>query len=226
MLGAGGERMQRRVVFVSGATGFMGRGLILRLLERGHQVRGLVRAGSEGKLPEGCRPVRGNALDEASYADQVPPADTFVHLVGTAHPAPWKEREFRAVDLVSLKASVAAARSAGIRHFVYVSVAQPAPVMKAYLGVRAECERHLRSNGVEATILRPWYVLGPGRFWPLALLPFYWLAEQFAATRAGAQRLGLLWREEMIRALVWAVENPARGVRVLDVPAIRHVAKA
>lgn len=217
--------MFQHVVFISGATGFMGRGLALRLLERGHQVRALVRAGSEGKLPAGCTPVQGNALDEASFAGQVPPADTFVHLVGTPHPAPWKERQFRAVDLRSAEASIAAARRAGVRHFVYVSVAQPAPVMKAYIRVRCQVEQLLLGDGFDATILRPWYVLGPGRVWPLALVPFYWVAERFPATRAGAQRLGLLWREEMIRALVWVIENPVRGVRLLDVPMIRRLGK-
>lgn len=217
--------MPNCAVFVTGATGFMGRGLVLRLLERGHQVRGLVRAGSEGKLPEGCMPVRGDALDAASFAGQVPPAGTFVHLIGTPHPAPWKEAEFRAVDLRSVQASIAAARSAPVRHFVYVSVAQPAPVMRAYVRVRAQCEQLLVESGLDATILRPWYVLGPGRFWPLALLPLYWLAGRFEATRPGARRLGLLWREEMIRALVWAVENSARGIRIFEVPTLRDLAR-
>lgn len=217
--------MSKHTVFISGATGFMGRGLALRLVERGHQVRALVRAGSEGKLPAGCTPVLGNALDEASFAGQVAPADTFVHLVGTPHPAPWKERQFRAVDLRSAQASIRAARHAGVRHFVYVSVAQPAPVMKAYIRVRSQVEQLLAGNGFDATILRPWYVLGPGRYWPLALVPFYWLAERCELIRPGAQRLGLLWREEMICALVWVIENPVRGVRLLDVPTIRRLGR-
>jgi homospermidine synthase len=35
------------------------------------------------------------------------------------------------------------------------------------------------------------------------------------------KRLGLVRRAEMINALVWAVENPAEGVRVMDVEKIR-----
>ena len=216
----------KRDVFISGSSGFMGRKLIGRLLKRGHHVRGLVRFGSEGRLPVGCQPVLGNALDAASFTEAVRPADTFVHLVGTPHPAPWKEREFRAVDLVSMQASVEAARSSGIGHFVYVSVAQPAPVMKAYIRVRSEGEALLRSNGLNATILRPWYVLGPGRFWPLALLPFYWICERLEATKEPAMRLGLVRLDEMVGTLVWAVENPASGVRVVDVPAIRNLGRS
>ncbi len=49
----------------------MGRKLIPRLLERGHEVRALVRPGSEKKLPAGCTPVLGDALDGASYKSQI-----------------------------------------------------------------------------------------------------------------------------------------------------------
>src|SRR5438309_7274136 len=89
----------RHCVFVTGGTGYMGQRLISRLLSRGHQVRALVRSGSEKKLPAGCTPVLGDALDGSSYAKQVPPADTFVQLVGVAHPSPTKAAEFRKVDL-------------------------------------------------------------------------------------------------------------------------------
>lgn len=211
-----------RRVFVTGGTGYMGRGLIERLVARGHDVRALVRAASERKLPRGCIPVAGDALDAATFAGNVAPADTFVQLVGTAHPAPWKEKEFRAVDLRSALAGVAAAQRAGIGHFVYVSVAQPAPAMKAYIRVRAEVEAAIHMSGLNATILRPWYVLGPGHRWPVVLLPFYWLMEQIPATRAGARRLGLVTLEQMLTALVTTVETPVRGVHVLEVLEIRQ----
>jgi len=56
----------------------MGQRLIATLLQRGHRVRALVRPGSEKKLPAGCSPVLGNALERSSYAAQIAPADTFV----------------------------------------------------------------------------------------------------------------------------------------------------
>jgi len=92
---------ERRSVFVAGGTGYVGQRLISRLLERGHEVRALVRSGSEKKLPAGCTLVFGNALDGASYAAQIAPADTFVQLVGVAHPSPAKGVEFRRIDLPS-----------------------------------------------------------------------------------------------------------------------------
>ncbi len=209
-------------VFITGGTGYLGRALIPKLLEQGHAVLALARSGSERKLPFGSTAVLGNALDAASFAAQVDPADTFVHLVGVSHPAPWKAEQFRAVDLASVRASVSAAREARVRHFVYVSVAHPAPAMKAYIEVRAECEALIAAAGLNATVLRPWYILGPGHRWPVILKPIYWLFERAPSTSDTARRLGLVTLEQMTGALVWAVNNPCQGIRVLSVSEIRR----
>ena len=108
-----------------------------------------------------------------------------------------------------------------VAHIVYVSVAHPAPVMRAYIEVRAEGEALIRKTGIPATILRPWYVLGPGHWWPYALLPFYWLFEQIPSKRETALRLGLVTHRQMVAALLEAIEEGPRGVEIWDVPKIR-----
>ena len=212
---------QRHCIFVTGGTGYIGRPLIKLLLARGHKVRALVRRGSETKLPAGCHAIFGNALDSGSYAEHIKPADTFVQLVGVSHPNPSKATEFRRVDLASGQGAVQAASAGGVQHFMYLSVAHPAPMMKAYIQVRSQCEAVIRESRMNATILRPWYVLGPGHRWPYLLLPMYKLMELSPSTREGAMRLGLVTLEQICRALVHAIEIPAQGVRILEVPEIR-----
>jgi uncharacterized protein YbjT (DUF2867 family) len=211
----------RHDVFLTGGTGFMGGSLATELLRRGHQVRALVRAGSQSKLAPGCEPVRGDALNAESYASQIAPADTFVHLVGVAHPNPKKAAEFRAIDLKSCQEAVHAAVGAGVRHFVYLSVARPAPIMQEYQAVRADGERLVRESGMAATFVRPWYVLGPGRRWPYALIPLYALARMLPATREGAQRLALVTLQQITEALAWAVENPPETIQTIEPPQMR-----
>lgn len=209
-------------MFVTGGTGYLGRRLIPRLLARGHRVRALARPGAEERLPSGCDIRTGSALDAATFASAIAPADTFVQLVGTPHPSPAKAKEFVAVDLASIRAAATAAAGAAIRHFVYVSVAHPAPVMKAYVAVRADGEAMLAAAGLRATILRPWYVLGPGHRWAATLAPVYWMAERWPGTRDTARRLGLVTLAQMVAALVYAVEHPPDATRVVEVPDIRR----
>jgi uncharacterized protein YbjT (DUF2867 family) len=209
-------------IFLTGGTGYIGSRLIPRLAQAGHTVRALVRPSSQSRLPAGCEAVVGDALDGSSFAAHVAGCDTFIQLVGVAHPGPGKAKQFLEVDLVSAQASLEAAARHGVAHFIYLSVAQPAPVMKPYVAVRAACEEMLKERRLNATVLRPWYVLGPGHYWPYALVPFYWLAERFPPSRATAARLGLVTLEQMVATLLDAVAHPARGFVVAEVPQIRQ----
>lgn len=213
--------LQTHCVFVTGGTGYVGRPLIGRLIERGHTVRALARAESAAVLPSSAARIIGDALDPSTYAEGVKPADTFVHLVGTPNPNPGKAREFREVDLASVRAAADAATRAQVAHFIYLSVAHPAPVMRAYIAVRQEGEALVRATALPATILRPWYVLGPGHRWPAILRPMYALFELLPATRDAARRLGLVTLEQMVAALVYAVEHPPERLRICEVPEIR-----
>jgi hypothetical protein len=63
--------------------------------------------------------------------------------------------------------------------------------------------------------------VGPGHWWPCVLYPLYAFGEWLPATKAGARRLGLVTRGQLVTALVHAVEDPPAGVRAVEVPAIR-----
>lgn len=213
----------KTTVLITGATGYLGRSLSQQLVARGHRVLALARPESEHKLVAG-EPILADIFVPQSYADAIPAGATVVHLVGTAHPHPRKVRQFVEVDLASVRALLEAAARARVRHIVYVSVAHPAPLMHAYIEARCAAEQLIRASAISATILRPWYVLGPGHRWPHLLQPLYWLLKQFPATRADAERLGLVHLQEMIDALSFAVEHPVVGTRVLSVPDIRALA--
>lgn len=211
-------------VMVTGGTGYIGRHLIPVLLARGHRIRVLTRPDSVKRVAAGAETIIGDALDADSVAAAFKAGESVIHLVGTPHPSPAKAAQFKNIDLVSIRATVAAAKKSAIDDLVYISVAQPAPIMREYLWVRALGEAMINEAALTATIIRPWYVLGPGHWWPKALLPFYAVAELIPATRPSAERLGLVTIEQMVRAIVSAVENPPqRGrQRIVDVPGIRR----
>jgi uncharacterized protein YbjT (DUF2867 family) len=214
--------MAERAVFLTGGTGYIGSRLIPRLLSHGHRITACVRPGSESKVPAGARALPLDPLNAAALRPALAGHDTWVQLIGTPRPAPWKAAQFRAAELRAAQAMAASLPGSDIRHAVYLSVAQPAPIMKAYLTVRQESESMLRITGTPCTFLRPWYVLGPGHRWPYALIPLYHLLERIPSTRQGALRLGLVTLDQMLTALIQAIEStPPSQPDIIDVPTIR-----
>lgn len=208
-----------RVVLLGG-TGYIGRPLAAALVARDHEVRAIVRDAGRLQVP-GVAGIVADVLTPDSWRATVGPGDTIVQLVGTPHPSPAKAAEFARVDLVAGLAAVGVAREQGAGHVVYLSVAHPAPVMRAYIAVRQQVETALAASGVPHTILRPWYVLGPGHRWPHLLRPLYAVAARVPSMHDTARRLGLVTLGQMVHALVEAVEERPDVARIVEVPAIR-----
>ena len=96
--------------------------------------------------------------------------------------------------------------------------------MRDYIAARVDCEAALLASGLRATIVRPWYILGPGHWWPMILKPAYAILEQIPTRRAAALRLGLVTIRQMLATLVWTVEDPPASVNIIEVPEIRRIA--
>ncbi len=212
-----------QTIFITGGTGYIGKRLISILLGKNYRVTALVRPGSEVKVPAGCEVVVGNPFDAANFASKMPAGCVFVQLLGVPHPSPRKREQFYAIDLKSVQTSATASKQAGAGHFIYVSVSQtPTRIMRDYQQVRSMGEAAIRATGIPHTFIRPWYVLGPGHWWPVLLWPVYKILEIIPFTREKALDLGLVTLPQMLRVLVWAVENPPENERVLNVPDIRE----
>jgi uncharacterized protein YbjT (DUF2867 family) len=144
-------------------------------------------------------------------------------LLGVAHPSPKKAQQFRDIDLRSVKASADAAARAGVAHFVYVSVAMaPSKLMKAYQDTRREGENYIRSKNLNCSFLRPWYVLGPGHWWPILLLPLYGVAELVPSWRRKVRQYALVTIRQMLNALDGVIEQEAKPLRILEIKDIRR----
>ena len=213
-----------QTVFITGGTGYMGIRLIKALQQDGNfYIKALVRKGSENKLPPGCEIIVGNALDATSYQSAIAPATIFVHLIGVAHPSPSKKEQFKNIDLVSIQEAVKAAAGADIKHFVYLSVAMyPAKIMKDFQQVRAEGEALLLQQKFVSSFIRPWYVLGPGHWWPLMLKPVYWILKVFPSTRTAAKSLDTVTIKQIIKAIVDCIRNQTDKKNVFDVQTIKN----
>lgn len=208
--------MKHRTIFITGGTGYIGSRLIPLLIAKGYTVNALVRKGSESKLPKGCNIIFGNALDSNTFKDSVKGCDVFIHLIGVAHPGPGKEKEFNEIDLVSIHEAVTAAKYAGVKQFIYLSVAEPAPLMKGFISVRKQGEKLIIDSGMNAVFIKPWYVLGPGHYWPYMILPLYWLFMLIPPFSKTAKRLYPVKLKNILNAIVHSVENPVKGIQSIS----------
>jgi uncharacterized protein YbjT (DUF2867 family) len=220
------ENKKQAPLFITGGTGYIGSRLTKLLLKRGHRVIVLVRKGSENKVAPGAEVVIGNPFDAQTFQQQIPPGSVFVQLLGVSHPSPKKAKQFVEIDLQSVKASADAAAFAGVSHFVYVSVAMaPSGLMKSYQEVRKEGEAYCLDKNLKCTFIRPWYVLGPGHWWPWLLLPFYGLAELVPSWRQKARAKGLVTISQMLNALVETIEKDPPYPEILEIKQIRKAQK-
>lgn len=206
-----------RNIFITGGTGYIGSALIPQLIRNKFIVTALARKGSEQNLPAGCKAVKGNALERTTYEDKIIDCDTFIHLIGVHHPGPGKKDEFRKVDLVSIEQAVTAALNAKVKHFIYLSVAHPAPFnfMKEFIDVRIQGEKLLSDQReMKTTIIRPWYVLGPGHYWPYILLPLYKISGLFSFSKDTSLRLYPVKIDQLVRSIIYSVQNPPESISV------------
>jgi nucleoside-diphosphate-sugar epimerase len=175
-----------RRVAVTGATGFIGRHLVERLVETGDQVRAIQRPDSRHSAPAGTQVLQAR-LEVAALTEAFHTVDVVVHLAGVV--SATRESDFFDVNVEGTRAVALAARAAGARlvHISSLAAAGPAPPtaprseddtpapITPYGDSKLESERVVASTpGLIWTILRPAVVYGPG---DRALLPLFKCAQ-------------------------------------------------
>jgi 2-alkyl-3-oxoalkanoate reductase len=172
---------------VTGATGFIGRHMVLRLLARGRRVRALCRTGSEAKLPEDARArielAFGDLTDRASLERAAAGASRVFHCAGEV--LDWGPVDrFRDVNVRGTLWLLECARDAKVERFVHLSsfvvfgVPSP-PVLDdaspygqgsdPYTMTKTEGEKAVfafhAETGLPVSVLRPTVVYGVGSTW-------------------------------------------------------------
>lgn len=152
-------------VYVTGATGFVGRGVVDALVGAGHRVVGLVR-GTPPAAPEGVTYVKGSVTDAPeTLAAGMTGCDALVHLVGIIAEERGKGQTFERIHVEGTRNIIKAAKqaNAGGTRFVYVSaIGADAEAKSEYSRTKAEAESLLQQSGLAGTIFRPSLIFAPG----------------------------------------------------------------
>ena len=143
------------MILVAGGTGTLGTQVVRLLADRGEGVRVLTRdPGRAAHLPGVVETVTGDLRDEATAATAVRGCATVISavhgFVGPGRPSPGS------VDRDGNLALIRAAVTAGVEHFVLVSVLGAAPDHPMSLHrAKYAAEQALRASGLQWTIIRP-----------------------------------------------------------------------
>lgn len=144
------------MILIVGASGFLGHNVAKLLLTQGQQVRLLVRtpAKVDDLKQMGAEVMQGDLIDPPSLTQACQGAD---RVLATAHSLVGKGRyKSEAVDDAGHRALIDAAKTAGVVHFVYISILDAAPDHPIdFFRTKYRIEEYLKASGLSYTILRP-----------------------------------------------------------------------
>ncbi len=173
-------------MLVTGASGFVGGHLCAALAPEGWAVRAAVRSPeAAGRLPRGVEPFYVSGIGpETDWGEGLEGVDAVAHLAGRAHVTKEESADpleaYREINVGGTRRLAEACAEAGVKRLVFVSsvkaVGEGSPVAyteespcwpeDAYGVSKTEAEDALAGvsarTGLEAVVLRPPLVYGPG----------------------------------------------------------------
>lgn len=212
-------------VAVVGATGFVGTSVVPQLAGAGYRVVAISRNGArraEWPASVAAQPANvatGRGLDAAFEG-----ADVAVHLV--AIPRQTRGRSFEQVNVRGTERVVEAARRAGVRRIVHLSVLGVTDDPKlAYLSSKWRGEQAVRDSGLEWVVLRPSLLFGPGDgFFNLVKVTLKWWSPGIVAIPGkGDARFQPLAVDDLAIAVERSVADPARAGAIYEIGGPDHV---
>ena len=152
-------------VAVFGGTGFVGQYVIDELLAQGHEVKALVRFGSESKLESFSKieSVFGDVSSLESIEETLSGCDAAINLIGLIREFPSKGITFEDLHFQSAKRVIHAAEKAGVKRFILMSANGVKPNGTPYQTSKWLAEQVLKGSTLDWTIFRPSLIFGDPR---------------------------------------------------------------
>ncbi len=209
-----------RHILVLGGTGFVGRSVCERLVERsgGGDARILVpsrrpqRAQHLRTLPT-VEVLQADVHDEAVLRRLVAGCDAVINLVAILH---GSEADFERTHVELPRKLVAACQAAGVRRVVHVSALGAAiNAPSRYLRSKAAGEVVLETSGLDVTVLRPSVIFGEhDRF--INLFATMQRVTPVVPLAGAAAQFQPVWVEDVASAIVAALDQPGSIGQTLE----------
>ncbi len=157
--------MKRPLILVTGATGYIGGRLVLRLLTAGYRVRAMVRSmekiqGRPWKNHPGLESVKADVQNLQNLENALKGCDVAYYLVHSMSPA---YKDFSGADRCAAQNFVSAAGKIGLARIIYLGgLGGSEPNASLHLKSRLEVETILKSGTVPVTVFRSAHIIGSG----------------------------------------------------------------
>jgi len=205
----------KRLILLTGATGYIGGRLLPALENRGERIRCLARRPAHlvGRTGPQTEMVAGDLCDQGDIADGMVAVDTafyLVHCMGTGGSFEKRDRE-------AASNFAQAARSAGVRRIIFLGGLAHGECLSSHLRSRLEVGRILRESGVPTVEFRASIIIGSGS---LSFDMVRALVERLPVmitpkwVRSLAQPIAV---EDVIQYLLEAVDLPLEGSAVFEI---------
>jgi NADH dehydrogenase len=200
-----------KTILVLGGTGFVGRAVCARLVNRSGGANGRIVVPTR-RAPHGNRvrslptvdPVAANVHDESQLARLVAGCDAVINLVAILH---GSAADFEHVHVALPRRLAQACRTAGVRRLVHVSALGVGPGAPSnYLRSKTEGEAALAAAGLDLTVLRPSVIFGEEDRFLNVFAQLQGVAPVIPLAGSGA-RFQPVWVDDVAEAVVRCLDR-------------------
>ncbi|MBA4374535.1 MAG: complex I NDUFA9 subunit family protein [Thermodesulfovibrio sp.] len=199
----------RTMIFIAGASGFVGGHLVAHLREKGFAVKALARsaAAAQRLTAAGCTAITGDITEPETLRGILNPEDMVIHLVGII--LEQGGSTFQRVHVEGTRNLVSEAKRAGVSHFFYQSaLGADLKGITPYLRTKAEAEEILKASGLSYTIFRPSLIIGPWDGFTKKMLEMIKISPLTPIPGDGTSRFQPLYIKDWLKCIMRVIETP------------------
>lgn len=212
------------MIFIAGASGFVGGHLVADLIAKGHKTTCLARSdkAKQSLSAKGVEVITGDITQPDTLKDVLQPDDFVIHLVGIIEEK--GKASFQSIHVEGTANLVSEAKRAGVRHFFYQSaLGADINSWSGYLKTKAEAEEIVKTSGLNYTIFRPSLIIGPWDGFTKKMMEMIKLSPVMPIPGEGKARFQPVYIKDWLRCINAVIENPAQFISTYDIGGPEHL---
>lgn len=205
------------MIFIAGASGFVGGHLADYLVQKGKGIKVLVRSAAAGDRfsTKGIQTIIGDITKSETLKGVLTSDDFVIHLVGIIQEK--GDATFQKVHVEGTRNLVSEAKRAGVRHFFYQSaLGADTNGITPYLRTKAEAEEIVKSSGISYTIFRPSLIIGPWDGFTKKMLDMIKISPVTPIPGDGKSRFQPLYIKDWLKCIFKVIEDPDAYIGTYD----------